>query len=148
MNFSLQRLHARMRSVPLWWRVYGRNSRIVRLVSPVHRKKFRQRRAYAERAMIAIATQAALLEADMQPALFNSGVFRAGTISALNLELTRYLAEGAPRAIFEMECMTCHAQSDATDNDPSPAREWALMHRAENPKARVFKLHTETYWTF
>ncbi|MEU6754965.1 hypothetical protein [Streptomyces sp. NPDC046685] len=54
--------------------------------------------------------------------------------------------EGVPVAIFQMTCMTCHAMSEAADNDGTPQQTWALDHTGRNPHHRGFKLITETYW--
>ncbi|AZQ70268.1 hypothetical protein EKH77_02710 [Streptomyces luteoverticillatus] len=51
-----------------------------------------------------------------------------------------------PDAIYSMECMTCGAVSEVTDNDAGPGQYWSLSHAGRNSDCRVFKLHTETYW--
>lgn len=53
---------------------------------------------------------------------------------------------GVPVAIFQMECMSCHEQSSAADNDGTPQQTWALDHTGRNPDHQEFKLITETYW--
>ncbi|WP_156725756.1 DUF7848 domain-containing protein [Streptomyces apocyni] len=53
---------------------------------------------------------------------------------------------GVPVGIFQIECMTCHAESPATDNDATPQQDWALTHTGRHPDHRGFKLTTETYW--
>ncbi|MBZ4322523.1 DUF7848 domain-containing protein [Streptomyces huiliensis] len=63
-----------------------------------------------------------------------------------NWALRLLTGEGVPDAIYSMECMTCGAQSEATDNDAGPAQEWTLSHTGRDPQCRVFKLHAETYW--
>lgn len=54
--------------------------------------------------------------------------------------------EGVPEAIFEMECMICHAVSEACDNEGESSQLWALKHTGRHPDHRVFKLLTETFW--
>lgn len=54
--------------------------------------------------------------------------------------------EGAPQAIFIVECMTCHRKSQRVDNDRLAVEMWALKHTGLNPQHRLFKLKTECYW--
>ena len=54
--------------------------------------------------------------------------------------------EGAPEAIFIVECMTCHEECDPVDNDRLEVELWALKHTGSNPSHRLFKLRTESYW--
>ncbi|WP_456318851.1 DUF7848 domain-containing protein [Actinacidiphila oryziradicis] len=54
--------------------------------------------------------------------------------------------EGSPDAIFTIECMTCHEESEPVDNDGRVPQEWAMQHTGRNTDHRLFKLHTETYW--
>ncbi|WP_338931012.1 hypothetical protein WEB32_06695 [Streptomyces netropsis] len=54
--------------------------------------------------------------------------------------------EGVPEAIFEMECMICHAVSELCDNEGETSQLWALKHTGRHPTHREFKLLTETFW--
>ncbi|MEV4434472.1 hypothetical protein [Streptomyces sp. NPDC049585] len=67
-------------------------------------------------------------------------------LAVANWALRLLTGEGVPDAIYSMECMTCGAESGATDNDAGPAQHWSLSHTGRSPGCRVFKLHAETYW--
>ncbi|GAB2876525.1 DUF7848 domain-containing protein [Streptomyces mayteni] len=67
-------------------------------------------------------------------------------IKAAEWTLTEETAEGAPRAIFRVGCITCGAESEAVDNEPNPVETWALRHTGLNPTHRQFKLTTEWFW--
>jgi hypothetical protein len=54
--------------------------------------------------------------------------------------------EGAPQAIFTVECMACHRESMSVDNDRLAVEMWALKHTGMHPVHRLFKLKTESYW--
>ncbi|MEU1626611.1 hypothetical protein ABZ746_15035 [Streptomyces sp. NPDC020096] len=53
---------------------------------------------------------------------------------------------GAPEAIYVVECVACHDQSDPVDNDRLEVEMWALKHTGRNTSHRLFKLKTETFW--
>ncbi|TDC80425.1 hypothetical protein [Streptomyces hainanensis] len=67
-------------------------------------------------------------------------------IKAAEWTLTEEAAEGAPRAIFHVACLTCGAESEAVDNQPDPVETWALRHTGLNTSHRQFKLTTEWFW--
>lgn len=54
-------------------------------------------------------------------------------------------AEGAPRAIFHMECVTCGAESGRVDDDSQPVEDWAIQHTGRNLSHRQFRLTTEWF---
>jgi hypothetical protein len=67
-------------------------------------------------------------------------------IKAAEWTLSAGGGEGAPEAIFVVECMSCHAESAPVDNDRLEVEMWALRHTGGNPSHRLFKLRTESYW--
>lgn len=67
-------------------------------------------------------------------------------IKAAEWTLTEETAEGAPRAIFRVECLTCGGESEMVDNQPLPVEMWAVKHTGLNPSHRQFKLFTEWFW--
>ncbi len=71
---------------------------------------------------------------------------RRSIIKSADWVLTVGGGEGAPGAIFSVECMTCHQASAPVDDDRVAAESWALKHTLMNPMHRLFKLLTESYW--
>lgn len=55
-------------------------------------------------------------------------------------------AEGAPDAMYRVECMTCESASRWTDNDPRPVGMWALLHTQTWPDHRQFLATTQDHW--
>ncbi|WP_437114176.1 DUF7848 domain-containing protein [Streptomyces syringium] len=54
--------------------------------------------------------------------------------------------ENVPEAVFEMQCMICHAVSGPGDTEGETSQLWALRHTGRHPSHRVFKLATATFW--
>jgi hypothetical protein len=63
------------------------------------------------------------------------------------LALTAERAEGAPEAIYLVECLTCPADSGRVDDDPKPVAVWALEHaRRFGPDHGQFLVTTQKHW--
>jgi hypothetical protein len=67
-------------------------------------------------------------------------------IKAAEWTLRATTPEGAPQAIFAVMCMTCHAESEAVDDERLSVELWTLKHTGRNPAHRLFKLTTECWW--
>ncbi|UCM89271.1 DUF7848 domain-containing protein [Streptomyces marincola] len=67
-------------------------------------------------------------------------------IKAAEWTLAEETAEGSPRAIFRVECVTCGAESEMVDNEPQPVEMWALQHTGRNITHRQFRLTTQWFW--
>ncbi|SOD62097.1 hypothetical protein SAMN06297387_104267 [Streptomyces zhaozhouensis] len=66
-------------------------------------------------------------------------------IKAAEWTLSEETAEGAPRAIFGVTCVTCAAESGFVDNEPHPIEMWALRHTSLHTGHRLFRLTTEWF---
>lgn len=54
--------------------------------------------------------------------------------------------EGVPQGIYSAVCLSCGAESEATDNERLPVEVWALKHTGLIPGHRRFKAKAETFW--
>ncbi|WP_431044281.1 hypothetical protein ACQUSR_21840 [Streptomyces sp. P1-3] len=54
--------------------------------------------------------------------------------------------EGAPQAIYGVECMTCAQSSGLVDDDPRPVEVWTINHTRAEPTHRQFLVTTQKHW--
>jgi hypothetical protein len=63
------------------------------------------------------------------------------------LALSAERAEGAPEAMYGVECLMCEAKSGLVDNDPKPVEVWALEHARTNGLSHgQFLVTTQRHW--
>jgi hypothetical protein len=68
-------------------------------------------------------------------------------LKGTDLVLSAERAEGAPEAIYGVECLMCTAESGLVDNDPKPVEVWALEHTRHQGLAHgQFLVTTQKHW--